>query len=192
MKKLTIAVIAFGMFAAACGDSGGETSTADDVTDSLARSADETPAAAGETDATEAPNTDPPPRVGEDPIFDEEPDPKLVETTQGAEPPPVEENVSELVSHPDANVAIAMTDLVDRAGADASAINVVSVEEVTWSDGSLGCPLPGMRYTQALVNGTRIVLEVDGVAHEYHSGAGREPFYCANPSDPVSGDYGDQ
>jgi len=30
---------------------------------------------------------------------------------------------------------------------------IVRAEAVVWNDGSLGCPEPGMMYTQALVNG---------------------------------------
>ena len=97
-----------------------------------------------------------------------------------------------VVAHPNAQVATAMTDLVSRIGASADAIEVVSVQEVTWRDGSIGCPQPGMSYTQAIVNGTRIILRVSGADYEYHSGGGREVFYCKNPSDPVpGGDYGD-
>ncbi len=79
----------------------------------------------------------------------------------------------------------AVTDLAGRLGVDESAIVVISVKEVTWSDGSLGCPEPGMMYTQALENGSLIVLEVDGTEYDYHSGAGRDPFYCATPIAPV-------
>jgi hypothetical protein len=39
-----------------------------------------------------------------------------------------------------------------------------------------------MSYTQALVDGQRIVLEVDGARYEYHSGAHRPPFLCEDPS----------
>lgn len=101
-------------------------------------------------------------------------------------PPPV-------VDHSNPQVATAITDLVVRFGIDVAAVEVVSIEEVTWPDGSVGCPLPGMRYTQALVNGSRIVLKAGGVQYQYNSGGGREPFYCANPSEPVpgDGDYGD-
>jgi hypothetical protein len=34
----------------------------------------------------------------------------------------------------------------------------VSVDAVTWGDGSLGCPAPGRMYTQALVPGWRFVV----------------------------------
>ena len=30
---------------------------------------------------------------------------------------------------------------------------IVRAQSVVWNDGSLGCPEPGMMYTQALVNG---------------------------------------
>jgi hypothetical protein len=82
----------------------------------------------------------------------------------------------------------AVTDLADRLGVEESIITVASVEEVTWSDGSLGCPEPGMMYTQSLVDGSLIVLVVDGLTYEYHSGSDTDPFYCESPAVPVSSD----
>jgi hypothetical protein len=35
-----------------------------------------------------------------------------------------------------------------------------------------------MRYTQALVNGYRIVLECMGATYRYHGGGRRLPFLC--------------
>jgi hypothetical protein len=35
---------------------------------------------------------------------------------------------------------------------------IVRAESVVWNDGSLGCPEPGMEYTQALVNGYWVVI----------------------------------
>lgn len=72
----------------------------------------------------------------------------------------------------------AIDDLAGRLAVDPDAIEVVSAEEVTWPDGSIGCPQPGMVYTQALVNGTLIRLAVDGIQYEYHAGRGGDPFYC--------------
>ena len=66
-----------------------------------------------------------------------------------------------------------------------SAITVVSVDEVTWRDGSIGCPEPGMGYTQALVPGIRVVLELDGTRYEYHSGGSRSIFLCESPVPPL-------
>lgn len=116
--------------------------------------------------------------VAEEPIVEETSVPTTTE--------PGEEEVTEpVISHPDVDVAIAMNDLAARFGFGADNISLVSAEEVTWRDGSLGCPLPDMSYTQALVNGRRIVLEAGGAQYNYHSGAGREPFYCAKPSEPL-------
>lgn len=75
----------------------------------------------------------------------------------------------------------AKADLSQRLGIDPAQVTVVSSEEVTWSDGSLGCPDPDMRYTQALVPGNRTILEVDGTQYHYHSGQGRAPFLCEHP-----------
>jgi len=72
----------------------------------------------------------------------------------------------------------AVADLAERLAIDPALIVVVSWEEVTWRDGSIGCPQPGMRYTQAIVNGSKIVLEVDGVEYNYHQGGRRDLFLC--------------
>lgn len=81
----------------------------------------------------------------------------------------------------------AKADLAARLGVQPGEVRLVSSEEVTWPDGSLGCPQPGMRYTQALVNGSRIVLEAGGKRYHYHSGGRRGPFLCTNPQPPVPG-----
>lgn len=80
-----------------------------------------------------------------------------------------------------------MADLAERAGVDLSAVTVAGYREVTWRDGSLGCPEPGMMYTQALVPGEQLVLEVDGELYAYHAATGREFSYCANPQEPAPG-----
>jgi hypothetical protein len=79
----------------------------------------------------------------------------------------------------------AKADLVQRLGVDAAEVTVVSSEEVTWPDGSLGCPEPGMHYTQALVPGNRTVLEAGGKQYHYHSGGHRAPFLCEQPQPPA-------
>lgn len=76
----------------------------------------------------------------------------------------------------------ALADLAARLGDD-RAISVTVAHELTWPDGSLGCPQPGVLYTQALVDGYRIEL-TDGVnLYQYHGERGRPPFYCANGFD---------
>jgi hypothetical protein len=84
-------------------------------------------------------------------------------------------------------VAEAVRDLTRRLGVDPAEIIVVSAEEVTWRDGSLGCPRPGMLYPQVLTNGSRVVLEAQGRRYEYHAGGRRSAFLCQNPEPPAGG-----
>lgn len=82
----------------------------------------------------------------------------------------------------------AVDDLAERLGIDAAEIEVGPLEEVTWTDGSIGCPEPGKHYTQAMVPGARLILTVDGQTYAYH-GKNDEPlFYCDNPTDPAPSD----
>jgi hypothetical protein len=80
-------------------------------------------------------------------------------------------------------VEAALADASARSGVPADAIAVASALAVTWSDGSLGCPQPDMMYTQALVPGYVLVLEVAGERVEYHGAAGEDPFPCDWPED---------
>ena len=48
-------------------------------------------------------------------------------------------------------VQAARTDAARRTGLAPEALELVSAESVTWPDGSLGCPQPGLLYTQVLV-----------------------------------------
>jgi len=76
----------------------------------------------------------------------------------------------------------ATADLAQRLGIAPTQITVRVAERLTWSDGSLGCPQKGMLYTQALVEGFRILLVARGVAYAYHGADGEEPFYCEHPA----------
>ena len=60
-------------------------------------------------------------------------------------------------------------DLVTRLSAGNANISVIVAESVTWNDGSLGCPEPGRMYTQAIVPGYRVVLELAGQRYSYHA-----------------------
>ena len=110
---------------------------------------------------------------------------KIPTPTTGA---PVEP--TDLLTAADAILALAA-----RLGVSTDGIRVVSEENVTWPDGSIGCPQPGMSYTQALVDGRRVILVHDGVEYHYHGAQNGPLFYCASPSDPVTdgggGGYGD-
>jgi len=72
----------------------------------------------------------------------------------------------------------ARDDLAQRLQINASEIVLQQGENVTWPDGALGCPEPGMFYTQALVPGYRIVFSASSCKHYYHGQHGKPPFYC--------------
>ena len=69
-------------------------------------------------------------------------------------------------------------DAAERVGVAPDQVKVLSVESVTWSDGSLGCPEPGLMYTQALVRGTRVRVDAAGTILLYHSGAQNTFVHC--------------
>ena len=81
---------------------------------------------------------------------------------------------------------LAIADLASHLDIDPSEIRVISDEDVSWSDGSVGCPEPGMSYTQAIVPGYLIVLEVDDTEYRYHGATDEDPFRCDRmPLNPV-------
>jgi hypothetical protein len=78
---------------------------------------------------------------------------------------------------PDA-VEAAIADASGRLGVPESEVAVAGALRVVWSDGSLGCPEPGTMYTQALVPGYLLTLEVDGRRVDYHGAEGDDPRIC--------------
>ncbi|MEZ4595227.1 MAG: hypothetical protein R3D55_29385 [Chloroflexota bacterium] len=79
----------------------------------------------------------------------------------------------------------AIADLNQRVGVPVAEIEVVSLLEVTWPDGSIGCPQSGELYTQALVAGQQLILRANGTDYYYHSGRGSEFIYCSTPQPPL-------
>ncbi|MES2635404.1 MAG: hypothetical protein V4669_20725 [Pseudomonadota bacterium] len=74
----------------------------------------------------------------------------------------------------EAVVKLARTDAASRLGASPKgkgkvSVEVISAEAVTWADASLGCPRPDRVYTQALVEGYRVKLSVNGEVWDYHA-----------------------
>jgi hypothetical protein len=78
---------------------------------------------------------------------------------------------------PDAVWAAILADLERQTGGPSDP-DVVSADAVTWNDGSLGCPEAGQAYTQALVDGYQVVLEVDGERYDYRVGNGSAVKLC--------------
>jgi hypothetical protein len=91
-------------------------------------------------------------------------------------------------------ITLAVVDAASRFAVEAQEVAVVSVEEVVWPNGAVGCPRPGMSYSQVAIDGLRIVVEVSGVEYAYHSGGRVDPFLCEHgvtssssgePDDPM-------
>ena len=78
---------------------------------------------------------------------------------------------------PDAVWAAILADLERQTGGPSDP-EVVSADAVTWNDGSLGCPEAGQAYTQALVDGYQVILEVDGERYDYRVGSGASVRLC--------------
>lgn len=77
-----------------------------------------------------------------------------------------------------------IADLAGRLGIAETEVSVVQAESVTWPDGAMGCPQPGMAYTQALVDGYRVVLLAAGESYPYHANDRGTFFLCEPPGIP--------
>ncbi len=69
------------------------------------------------------------------------------------------------------------------AGVPVAEVTIISAEAVTFPDGSLGCPSPGMNYTQALVDGWKIVATAGGTTYDYR-GSGSTFRQCSPAAKP--------
>ena len=78
----------------------------------------------------------------------------------------------------DQQIKGAMTDLATRIGVAEDAVKVREARSVQWGSGAMGCPKPGMNYTQAIVPGVRLLLEANETIYYYHGRTGRSLFFC--------------
>jgi hypothetical protein len=110
-----------------------------------------------------------------------EPEAEESTTTSSTAPPTTGSDTSTMpINEQLPIVAPALDDLAGRLQVAPADIEIVSTEEVTWPDGSLGCPEPGMSYTQALVEGSKVILQHDDRVFVYHAGDDDVPFLCAS------------
>ncbi len=79
----------------------------------------------------------------------------------------------------------AKADLALRQETAAEQIELLSFEAKVWPDAGLGCPQPGMRYKQVMVEGYLIRLQVGEQIYNYHGGSGRGPFLCEQPGPQI-------
>ncbi len=79
---------------------------------------------------------------------------------------------------PKQQINFSRQDLASRLGLDENAIQISGATPVNWRSGALGCPKPGMSYTDVLVPGILIYLRVGNNAYRYHAIPNGQPFYC--------------
>jgi len=83
-----------------------------------------------------------------------------------------------------------LEDAARRTGVARANLSVESAGTVTWPDGSLGCPQPGMNYTMALVPGYRITVRAGERVLDYH--ASQRGYFVLCPMgmavDPITND----
>jgi hypothetical protein len=77
-------------------------------------------------------------------------------------------------------LAPALADASRRSGVAEADLVIEKSLRVTWNDGSLGCPQPGMSYTQALVPGWHLVIRAGERTFDYR-GADRGRFMLCPP-----------
>lgn len=75
-----------------------------------------------------------------------------------------------------------IADAAGRAGAAPGDVRVTRAQAKQWSDGSLGCPQPGQMYTQALVDGYWVELDVGGQPFDYRLNERGTFRLCTSPS----------
>lgn len=75
-------------------------------------------------------------------------------------------------------VAAALQDAATHLGVAASEISVQQVEAREWGDSSLGCPQPGILYSQIVTPGFLIVINSRGKQLEYHSDTRARVVLC--------------
>ena len=75
-------------------------------------------------------------------------------------------------------VSRAVQQLAETLSCDEQAVQVVNVEEMEWSDSSLGCPKPGMMYMQVITPGYRVTLEHDGQRYTFHTDRSHRVVRC--------------
>jgi len=74
-----------------------------------------------------------------------------------------------------------VADAAASLGVDPAAVKIVAAEARTYGDGSLGCPKPGEMYTQAVVDGYQVIVEVNGTQLDYRGSGPGQFRVCENP-----------
>lgn len=83
-----------------------------------------------------------------------------------------------MIEEPQEAIAIAVATLARELGCAMAEIAVAEVRPVTWPNGALGCPRPGMMYTQVLTPGYQIRLVRGQQEYLLHTDRGHRAVRC--------------
>ncbi|HUQ08970.1 MAG TPA: hypothetical protein VM146_01550 [Steroidobacteraceae bacterium] len=75
-----------------------------------------------------------------------------------------------------------VADAARRFEVPESAVVLARAEQVTWGDGSLGCPVPGRVYAQMLVPGYRVTAATASGQMLYHTDSLGNVVTCGKPA----------
>ena len=84
----------------------------------------------------------------------------------------VESQVPEAILKPILNEASKLANVPARQ------LVIIRAEAVVWNDGSLGCPEPGMAYTQALINGYWVLIKAGEQTYDFRVDRGGNFRLC--------------
>lgn len=89
--------------------------------------------------------------------------------SQTVQPPPPGAGQGSAADVPQDLMRRILEDAAQRTGASVDRLQVTSVQEKTWGDGSLGCPKPGESYIQVLVDGFQIFVQAGERTLDYRT-----------------------
>ena len=91
--------------------------------------------------------------------------PASLQPTQGRDPSSA--TTPATIDLPSSVIDPVVAEIARVAGIPVEQVTIVSAEPVTFPDGGLGCPVPGMVYVQVQVDGYKIIAEAGGKIYDY-------------------------
>lgn len=130
--------------------------------------------------------------AAENPLPKRTPEPRSTGIAPPSRIPPSAETVSPLPPGTPVGIAAVprevrravVADAAKRFGVAESAVVLTRAEQVTWNDGSLGCPEPGRMYTQSLISGYLVIAKTAEGELAYHTDSRAYAVNCG-PGRPV-------
>lgn len=83
---------------------------------------------------------------------------------------------------PEAILTAILTDASERTEVEVSALEVTRAQAMSWPDGSLGCPEPGMFYLQVITDGYWVEVVAGEERLDYRADTNGVFRLCTNPS----------